>query len=268
MEQLSFLSVARLTGRDAARFLHAQMSADISVLKDGEATYTCYCNPRGQVIAVLLIARLGEAYMAIAGADLMPAVLQKLKLYVLREDVSIETLDAVAVWGLSGSQKLPAGLTKLAPPSVDLRYAVGPKAGIDGREPPGDWRYREIQAGIAWLDIHSSEKFLPQMLGLDQLGAVSFSKGCYPGQEIIARTKYLGKLKRFRAIMHLTSDPGFSSGEKVNLVQGESQAEGIVIDHATAPDGETVVLAVARHDPDRPIDRLIAGDRQLDVVKK
>ena len=107
------------------------------------------------------------------------------------------------------------------------------------------WRAGELLAGIAWLDAASTDSYIPQMLGFENIGAVSFSKGCYPGQEIVARARYLGKVKRKPVIAAIEGSPDADTGAKIRVRRGEDWFEAVVVDRARLDDRRTVVFAVA-----------------------
>jgi len=253
MTSLPYLKAFQVSGPDAGGFLHAQVSADILALVDGQAGFAAYCSPRGQVIALLLVCRQGTGWFVIAEASLAEAVAGRLQKYILRSKVKIEARPEVQVAGLLADENSQAGVMSFKAGQLPLRYALtssvpaAPDALLR-------WRHEEIMAGISWLQNSTSERFLPQMLGLDAIGAVSFSKGCYPGQEIIARTRYLGKLKRLPALLRLEGNPPLHPGEPCTLISDGIQAEGVIVD-AVCPDGESTALrVVAPLEAERPID--------------
>ncbi|MDX1381678.1 MAG: hypothetical protein R3233_11180, partial [Xanthomonadales bacterium] len=194
---LTYLAAARVAGPDAAAFLHGQLSADVAALADGAGGFACYCSPRGQVYGLLLVCRRGPDFLLAGAAGLLPGMLQRLRLFVLRARVELALADELGVFGIDGAAD--AADSEAVNTAAGLVYAVSaPRDATDGApEAASDgWKATELRHGVAWLEPATSERFIPQMLGFDRLGAVSFTKGCYPGQEIIARARYLGKVKR------------------------------------------------------------------------
>jgi folate-binding protein YgfZ len=242
------LAVARVSGADAGAFLQAQLSADVAALPDGGATFACYCSPRGQVYGLLLVCRLGDEFRLAADRALLPAMLKRLGLFVLRARVELELADGVAVQGCPADPRAQVSDGGFQPANLGLIYHLVTRTpGMV--EDSGHWKEQELLKHVVWLDPATSERFIPQMLGLDSIGAVSFSKGCYPGQEIIARARYLGKVKRQPLLLKLFGAPRPASGAPLRLRDGARWLDGIVVDSVAVP-GETstetvTVFAVA-----------------------
>lgn len=250
--QLDNLRAARFAGPDAADFLHAQLSADILSLADGESTLACYCSPKGQVIALLLVCRTGDGFLVAADAELLPEVMQRLKLFVLRSQVEFSLAGGLEIHGLDETCDLRENLQAFRPREHDLDYAFAESitgAAIDS----GDWKARELQQGISWLSTATSEKFIPQMLGFETIGAVSFSKGCYPGQEIVARAKYLGKVKRTPRLLKIEEALSIPAGTSVELSTDSGTIEGIVADSVISGTEHSLLFTVARFEDERPV---------------
>ena len=250
--ELNNLSTARFAGPDAADFLHAQLSADIAALQDGESTFACYCTPKGQVIALLLVCRDGDDFLVAAAGELLPAVLQRLRMFVLRSNVEFSLDENLRVFGLDETHDQRKSLQVFTPNEHDLAYALAeavPAAASDS----GEWKARELQRGIVWLSPATSEKFIPQMLGYQDMGAVSFSKGCYPGQEIVARTKYLGRVKRKPRLLLLESELQIPNGSAALLMTDSGTIDGIVADSVTVGPGQSLLFAVARFEEDQQL---------------
>ena len=236
MMHIPYLSAARFSGDEAAAFLQSQLTADIAALADGATTFACYCTPKGQVLGLLLVQRAGEAFRLAGASALLPGILQRLRMFVFRSRVEFGLADDLAVCGTAGPE-----------------YAF---TRLDDSEPgdPDAWKADELRAGIAWLGPGSSEKFIPQMLGYDALGAVSFSKGCYPGQEIVARARYLGKVKRKPLILEVAASVAAAPGDKLSVRRGDDWSDVVVVDCAAAD--RTVIFAVARAEPDEPAEEV------------
>jgi folate-binding protein YgfZ len=246
---LPYLSAARIFGPDAGSFLHTQLSADIAALEDSASTFATYCSVGGKVLALLLIQRINDEYLVIASSELLPSVLDRLKLYVLRAKVEMDLDPQMKISGLLPSE---SASVVISPGAGALRY-TGESSNRESGEQAGQWKNQELLQGVCWLDSDSSEKFIPQMLGFDQIGAVSFSKGCYPGQEIIARTRYLGKVKRTPLIMTVEGSASIDNGARIQLNYGSETADGTLIDSAPAENQNTLLFTVTRtRDGERP----------------
>jgi folate-binding protein YgfZ len=253
MNQLQYLSAARFSGPDAGSFLHAQFSADITALKEGQSTFAAYCSPQGKVFGLLLIGRQEDNYMVVGSAQLLPSIVQRLRIYIFRSKVEIEPLDNMQVCGVSPSGPDDPSRPVLAPGDMPLRYAIVSE-GMQNDEETGHWRHSELGNGVAWLDANTTEKYIPQMLGYDQIGAVSFSKGCYPGQEIVARTHYLGKVKRKPLLATVTGQAVIENGSRLQIQYETETVDGSLIDTAPAGTENTLMFIVTRvEDEKKPV---------------
>ena len=253
MIPLRYLSATRFSGPDAGSFLQAQLSADIAALEDGQSTFAAYCSPQGKVFGLLLIGRQKDNYMVIGSAQLLPSIVQRLRIYIFRSKVEIEPLDNMQVCGLLPSQTDDPASPVLAPGEMPLRYAIVSED-TQNDEENERWRHSELSHGVAWLDTNTTEKFIPQMLGYDQIGAVSFTKGCYPGQEIVARTHYLGKVKRKPLLVTIMDQPVMESGSRVQIQYEAETVDGTLVD--TAPEGteNTLMFIITRvEDEKKPV---------------
>ncbi len=253
MIPLRYLSATRFSGPDAGSFLQAQLSADIAALEDGQSTFAAYCSPQGKVFGLLLIGRQKDNYMVIGSAQLLPSIVQRLRIYIFRSKVEIEPLDHMQVCGLLPSRPDDPASPVLVPGDMPLRYAIVSEVAQNDEETER-WRHSELSHGVAWLDANTTEKFIPQMLGYDQIGAVSFTKGCYPGQEIVARTHYLGKVKRKPLLVTIMDQPVMESGSRVQIQYEAETVDGTLVD--TAPEGteNTLMFIITRvEDEKKPV---------------
>lgn len=239
---MSYLAVARFSGDDAGDFLQSQLSADILALQTGESGLACYCTAKGQVLGLLLVGRRHDSYLLAANAALLPGILRRLKMYVMRSKVLIEETDELSVEGRPG-------------PFYDFVETDSPAGNI------ADWRATELNNGVTWLNEGSSEKFIPQMLGFDRIGAVSFKKGCYPGQEIVARARYLGKVKRKPLLVETSGKPGVQAGDKVQVLRGDAWSDAVVVDLAPSGRENMVLFTVAAAEPELPARELRYGEQ-------
>lgn len=233
-EQLPNLALIKISGDDAETFLQGQLSNDVRALKPGindEVTatwhYSAYCNPKGRTLALLQLWFQDDSYFGLLPHDLVEPICQRLRMYVMRSKVVIEHIDGASIAGLftgadtAGEEWTQLGYgSALASKLADdhrnviagedsvalvidkqrclLVYPDDAAGRLEGLEQAsaGSWHQANIAAGLPEINAESSEEFIPQMINLDVLEAINFKKGCYTGQEIVARMHYLGNLKQ------------------------------------------------------------------------
>lgn len=207
--QLPFFGVVRVTGDDRHDFLHNQLSNDINNLPQNQACYATYNTPKGRVIANMLVLNLGDEIILAMAADLLETVVKRLKMFVLRAKVQFEMLPD---WGISGSLNDDAQAIYPHEPHLTLPtnengeivlphsgcLKIAPKTELPPHSPQHElaWQTHEIASGYPWICAATTETCVAQMLNQHTIGGVHFRKGCYPGQEIIARAQYRGQVKR------------------------------------------------------------------------
>jgi len=257
MTALSYLSAIRFSGADAGDFLHKQLSADVLALSAGESTFACYCEPKGRVLALMLVCRLDDAFYVIMSSPLASPVADRLKIYVMRSKVDIELLTATVMGSQTYSQQqAPTHPSFTIPlPDSDRWFALEDEAEKNAAA-ESVWKIWELQRGITWLSRKSSGEFLPQMLGFDQLGAVNFRKGCYPGQEIVARTHYLGKVKRHPRVLTTTAVICPAPLEQLKILSGDEYYKAVIADCGHLENGSSCLFAITRMDPDLTADSI------------
>lgn len=267
---LTHLAVIRVSGEEAKSFLHNQLTSDINHLGVEAVQHSAWCSAKGRMVASFVIWRDEEDYLLELSADLVPAIAKRLQMYVLRAKVTVAAAgDSLVLLGVSGPAAATA-LTSAGLPVPELMKCL-PFAGgavarieddrfhvaIDVAAAPGLWTKLAATArpvGVSawkWLDIRAAlpviteatrEQFVPQMANFERIGGVSFHKGCYPGQEIVARTQYLGKVKRH--LYRLTASEAMVAGDELFSVALPDQACGMVVTGATSPAGTFEALAV------------------------
>ncbi len=215
---LAHLGVITISGVDAAAFLQGQITCNVNDLSDTKSSIGAMCNPKGRAIATFLLVKNADVFLMILPLELLPLVHKKLQMYVLRSKVTLtDSSDELCLIGLSeeiladslvneplfATSRQDNIVINFARRSLIIAEVAKAKSLWTEQlnkgfkpESPAQWRYLDILSGIPWLTVATSEEFIPQMLNLDKLGGISFSKGCYTGQEIVARTHYLGKTKR------------------------------------------------------------------------
>jgi folate-binding protein YgfZ len=258
---LPHFSLLRFSGADAQAFLQGQLTCDVAALQAGRSTYGGYCTPKGRLLATFLLWATVDGYTMLLPGPLAEATRKRLTMYVLRSKVKVEDLApdmaCVGISAAEATQQVTAlggsmpehlhgvseqdGVTVIHLP-VRRYLAVLPreKAGMpDGSDA---WTGLDITNGIPFILPATQEEFVPQMVNLDLIGGLSYTKGCYPGQEIVARTHYLGKLKQrmYRAVVAAPAAPG----DKLYCAELGEQSGGMIVNSAPAADGRFDVLAV------------------------
>jgi folate-binding protein YgfZ len=249
----------RASGADAASFLHNLLTNDVTHLPADGARHAALCTAKGRMIASFLIWREGPDYLLLLSADILPAILKKLSIYVLRSKVKLADITAErALLGTVGWPGGPREAMTTAPCQggtairLDANRCVLalPAGAVPEGIPPGgrleDWHLAEIRAGMPRIVAATQEAFTPQMVNyeLAAVGGVSFQKGCYPGQEIVARTHYLGKVKR--RMYRVGLENAFPPGADVFTPEAGDQHCGAVVLSAPAPEGGFEALLVVQ----------------------
>lgn len=250
---LPYLKPYRATGADASDFLQGQLTADLDALAPDESTFAAWCSPRGQVIGLLLVRRDADGWLMIGRAGLIEPLIERMRRFVLRAEVGFEPLDR-GIAGV-GDPGAPAQAGDLTPAGCPLRYRVtDPAETHPDRADVNDWRRRELEQGVLWLDPETSERFIPQMLGLERIGALSYRKGCYPGQEVVARAHYLGKVKRHALAVGLEAGEAPSPGSACTLAGQDAEAGGVVADSVATANDSTFAVVVTGWNPETPLE--------------
>lgn len=249
---LQHLAVLEFRGDDAGEFLQAQLTADIASIERSEGAFACCCNPAGRVLGLLLLQARGTGWFAICAADLAPGLHEWLSRYILRSRVEIIQRNDLGVAAVPhAAAKSPATLLFQTSQGCYAIMPVSELSNEDREDYRAAIRCNELLAGVSWLDQGSAGQFLPQMLGLERIGALSFNKGCYPGQEIIARTRYLGKLKRHPVLCLVDGALDTEPLAAVELHRGEEVASAVVVERVAMPhESATLLFLVMRAAPD------------------
>ena len=278
VSRLDFLTVLRVFGDDAHAFLQGQLTADVDEVGASRSRLAAWCSPRGRVLAVFrLLTDPAARYRLVCERWVAQTLLARLRMFILRSDVRIdEAGNELEVAGVAGTRALPdplaawgeaAGvddavtheeMTIARVPGRGRRFLLtGTPARIDSiasarrdgrvrQASVGEWRLADICAGLPRITASSSDAFLPQMLNLDRLRAVSFEKGCYVGQEIVARAQHLGRVKR-RACVARTQ--AAAEGDPIVESAGnDARKVGDVVAVEPHPDGDSAALVVLNID--------------------
>lgn len=276
---LTGLGLISVSGEDASSFLNAQLTSDVGAVSPGRAQYSGYCTPKGRLLATLLVFADSDSYWLMLPGELAEPVTARLQKYVLRAKAKLEVASAAfSVFGVAGARAAMAVADALDGPNsvsaqqqaFDVRHDDGTSlislpggrylaiCGIDDAattwqkligyaQPAGSrwWELQTIRSGIATVTAATQEMFTPQMVALDVCGGVSFEKGCYPGQEIVARTRYLGDVKR--RLYHGHSNHSVAAGSAI-IGDVDDKTLGTVTNAAQAAGNAWEFLAVLQRD--------------------
>jgi folate-binding protein YgfZ len=266
---LPHLGIIRASGADAASFLHNQLTNDVLLMKDGQCRLAAFCNAKGRMQASFVVyKRCAEEVLLICRKDLMAQTIKRLSMFVLRAKAKLsDATDEFQLLGLAGEvvSQVLRGEAFASPSSLEAwqRHAVGdadvltlypalgqarafwlaPKemASPIGPALSADlWQAGEVMSGIAWVELATFEAFVPQMLNYESVAGVDFKKGCYPGQEIVARSQFRGTLKR-RAFIAQSPVP-LAAGQEVFSSLDATQPCGLVAQAASAGDCHVAIL--------------------------
>ncbi|MEQ1662255.1 MAG: folate-binding protein [Thiobacillus sp.] len=270
---LSQLGVVAFSGDETATFLQGQLTNDVRALHADSAQWNGYCSPKGRLLGNFLMWRQGDDTCLQMSGDIVPSVQKRLSMFIMRakvkaRDASDESVRLVVAGGAAqtavvaamgsvpddvmktlstesglvvrvGDNKFVLSITPAAAPTVWqalTQHATPVGASV--------WDWLRLNAGIPMIVAATQEQFVPQMVNLEAIGGVSFQKGCYPGQEIVARSQYLGKMKRRMFLAHV--DESAAPGDSLYSVDIPGQATGMIVNAAPAPGGGFDVLAVAQ----------------------
>jgi hypothetical protein len=271
---LDHLGVLQFGGEDAETFLQGQLSCDVAKVGLRSSTYGAYCSPKGRMLANFLLWREETGFSMALSRDIVPAVQKNISRFVLRSKVKVsDASNDIVLVGAAGPQadgalrevfpdlpakpdevcrlsgmgavmKLRDGRFVLATegssaPALRQRLAGSLKP-VDARA----WRWLDIRGGLPRVTAATQDQLLPQMANFELLGGVSFDKGCYTGQEIVARAQHLGRVKRRMFLANVAA--GAAAGDELYSEDLGDQASGMVANSEASPDGGHDLLAVVQ----------------------
>jgi len=251
-EPLPGLGVLRAQGEEAAKFLHGQLTHDFSLLGLSEARLAGYCSPKGRLLVSFVgFKRAHDDILLVCSRELLPAALKRLSMFVLRAKLKLsDASDTFQVRGLLGSDPAASPWRKTDGADGSHTVTLYPAQGrgralwVAPAETPAPqlpalseahWNWLEVMSGVARVSQPVVEAFVPQMLNHESVGGVNFKKGCYPGQEVVARSQFRGTLKR-RAYLVAAQGP-LAAGQEVFHSGDAEQACGTVALAAASPHG-------------------------------
>ena len=255
------LGVIQAQGEDAASFLHNQLTNDVLLLSVGQSRLAAFCSAKGRMQASFVVIKTApDTVLLVMHQDLLAQTLKRLSMFVLRAKVKLS--DASAQWQLRGllgdsAQSLLPGAAPWQTAVADGAHAVAlyPAVLGDVRVPralwvapqaaslpngpeitPELWPWSEVMSGVALISQPLFEAFVPQMINYESVGGVNFKKGCYPGQEVVARSQFRGTLKRRTALVH--SPVPLAAGQDIFTPTDPEQPCATVVQSAARPDGQ------------------------------
>ncbi len=250
--------VIRAHGADAAKFLHGQLTNDVLSLGPSSARLAGFCSAKGRLQASFIVWESAEdEFLLACSASLLAPTLKRLSMFVLRAQCKLsDASDEVALWGLVGADaeamtgnanewerrdRHGAALIRL-PDAAGLRRAllavpVGVELDVPavGTLTPQIWRWLEVRSGVVAIEAATVDRFVPQMVNFELVGGVDFQKGCYPGQEVVARSQFRGTTKRRTFLFEV--DAVASAGQDVFLAVATGEPAGTVVNAAQWPEG-------------------------------
>lgn len=263
----------RFSGEEAQTFLHNQLSCDVSAVTLGRCSYGAYCTAKGRVLASFLLWRSEAGFFMQLPSSLREGVKDRLSKFILRSKVKVA--DASADWtvfGVAGDDaatlvrrtigqaptevhdvahaegltviRLPRDRYEIVTEQNKAAQILGSLAASADKAAPGRWEWLDIRAGIPVILATTQEQFVPQMVNLDLIGGVSFEKGCYPGQEIVARMHFRGTLKQRMYLANIAGTGHPQPGDKLYSADFGEQSCGTIVNAAPSPEGGYDVLAV------------------------
>ena len=252
---LTHLGVIRVEGEDAAGFLQGQLTQDFALLPLSEARLAAFCSAKGRMQASFVgFKRSQTEVLLVCSRDLLAPTLKRLTMFVMRAKAKLsDASEAFALFGLVGSAVPPgvpdplwsqwrdgdASVVRLYPAEGLARalWVAPVQADAPVGEPMAEplWQWLDVRSGVATLSQPVFDAFVPQMLNYESVGGVNFKKGCYPGQEVVARSQFRGILKRRAYVVH--GDAPMAAGEEVFNSRDAEQACGTVVQAAPHPAG-------------------------------
>lgn len=279
--RLSLFAVLKVTGSDSEQLLQGQLTCNVKTLLYTQGSFAAFCNAKGRVISSMIVIKTPEGFLLLLPKTLAEIVQKKLKMYVLRSQVVISDVsEQLSIFGIQGQtdainclpsksfEVIPGPKLSIKLPSVMPRFLI-----IDQESTPEDnnangnteWRFQDILDGFPWFEADKTEQYIPQALQIDQFDGISFNKGCYTGQEIIARTHYLGKSKRSLIVAQTTELLDSEALSSAVLNQQTQQIAGNIL--SAANNGEqTVLLIVLNHSEAEQPSLVLANPAQTQLM--
>lgn len=265
---LTHWGVIRAVGADAATFLHGQLTNDIAQLELGQARQAGYCSAKGRLLATFIVWREShEELLLVCERSVLAATLKRLSMFVLRAKCKLsDATDERSLWGLWGaaSNTEATSLRGMKPWAVDddpsahatvvrlpdvqgqwralwLGRDASTSASMQANAPLSAWQHLQVASGLPMIEAATADQFVPQMINYELIEGVNFQKGCYPGQEVVARSQYRSTAKR-RMFLFETPAPA-QAGTEIFQSSDAEQPAGMVVNAVNLPTGHTLLLA-------------------------
>ncbi|MDU0810621.1 MAG: folate-binding protein [Burkholderia sp.] len=283
--RLDQFGVIDVSGVDAITFLHSQFTNDIKHLDPCRALFTGYCSPKGRLLASFIVWRIGQTIRLLVSKDIQDIIQKQLSMFILRSQIKLLNVnDSLEVVGFTGNvydvllqifssipchvyEKVdgPAGSLIRLPNAADReRYLwINTRVLVDEFiDKLGDtlpivsryvWDWLSIRAGEPRITKQTIGQFIPQMVNFDIIGAISFQKGCYPGQEVISRIQYRGTIKRRTVLSHIED----TEHTTISSINCENELSGVELFHSDDPDQPCGMVVNAVALPSKSIDALV-----------
>jgi tRNA-modifying protein YgfZ len=268
---LSHFGLIRATGIDAASFLHNQLTNDVNNLAEGHAQWNGWCAVKGRLLMTCALWKSGDSYWLMMPRALVGGTIKRLRMFVLRSKVVLDDMSdelvRFACVGLANTAtavtspmtvsasngamtlQLDSAATVYIATATDAISYWNSKTATAHPTPASAWDLHQIRQGVLTVLPETVEAFVPQMANFELAGGVSFKKGCYPGQEIVARTQYRGILKRRMVRVAISNSPPIAAialGDKLYSPEFGDQACGEVANFAPTESGDIEALVVAQ----------------------
>jgi folate-binding protein YgfZ len=253
--KLEHYGLLHAAGDDARAFLHAQLTNDLQNLAPARARYAGWCSAKGRLLATFLVIPHAGGFLLQLSRDLVPVVLKRLSMFILRSKVKLS--DASGQWVQYGVWDADAG-ELLEVSERDGAISIGIEPGrrlvlaaegfFPSDSPAGEWMLAEVRAGRPLIEQPTQDQFVPQMVNLELAGGVDFRKGCYPGQEVVARAQYRGAVKRR---MYRLRGAALKPGQELYSDDAPGQPSGMVVN--AAGDESLAVLQISAVESKSPI---------------
>ena len=259
---LPHLGLIRAAGEQAAQFLQGQLTQDVVLMKPGAARLAGYCNPQGRLLASFIVCKPSpQEFWLVCSRDLLARTLKKLSLFVLRAKLTLtDASDELALYGLIGdtANSIACSADQASENGIKDTYFLAPLPPADGAPralwigpagsappsgpalPPALWDWAAARSGVATVSAPIIQAFVPQMLNYESADGISFKKGCYPGQEVVARSQFRGAVKRRAFVGHV--EGAAQAGQEVFSAADPAQPTGLIAQAAAAPQGGTAVI--------------------------
>ena len=253
--RLSDYGIIKVEGEDALSFLHNQLSQDFVNFKEDQANFCAFCNAKGRIQASFIaVQTLKSEVLLITSADLVLQTVKRLSMFILRSKVKVtDASEQYELHGFIGDLNVPKGVINdhwshftenngntlnhwvtLYPACGYARFicisSKGTPLNLEPSISTNDWQLSEVLSGVCLISLPTFESFIPQMINYESLNAISFKKGCYPGQEVVARSQFRGTIKRRGFIV--SSESPLRPGEELFFAADKSQPCGKVVSSA------------------------------------